>query len=69
MAQAIFSLSSPHQTRNPDNIAALRNEWMAATNVWVSLPLNAPKQRRLHSYLAAIEARMRTTEAQFGMGR
>ena len=70
MAQAAISLSSSLQARNPDNAAALKNEWIAATYVWVSRQLNSPKQRRLHGHLAAIEHRLRiavhTLEASDG---
>ena len=61
MAQAALALSSPNQARNPDNASALKNEWMAATYVWVNLQLNSSKQRRLHGHLAAIEDRLRST--------
>ena len=69
MAQATIALSSPHQARNPDSIAALNNEWMAATYVWVNLSLNSAKQRRLNVHVAAIEDRVRTIKTQSGVGR
>jgi len=69
MAQATFALSSPDRARNPDNAAALKNEWTAATYVWVSLPLNSPKQRRLLGHLAALEDRVRSAFHSLEHGR
>ena len=63
MARAATALHSPVHSRNP-YVAALAHELDAAIWVWVDLPLQSARTRKVTRHIAALEARLASLQGE-----